>query len=496
MRPAGDVKPLPRFVLKWMGNKEAAADLVARGKVRPNARGVVRLPNGQFVDYALQDTDHIVTILAEFDDPARGQIPKPDRSVDNSTYWVPKFSRKHFRDLLFARGGGSYGRNSVADNYREMSSGRYTVKGQVSKWVHIDAPESEYGANSALGDGSDDLNGPVFRVVRAALQATRGNVEDIDWSPRRVDTQDRYDCDGDGNFDERDGYVDHFQLVHAGMGEEAGGGAQGPDAIWSHRWYAGQGGIGVNGPKRCPLGGYRVPGTKLWVGDYTTEPEDGASGVFTHEFGHDLGLPDHYETLGANDNSATYWTMMASSWPLCESRLDRRQPLSHGRLGQAGARVVGLPRDGPGQEGRVRIGPAEGASTSGWQALRILLPDYLRPVEAFPPEGADPNYYYSDQGDNLENTMRRSLGAPLGTDTTLSFRANYDIEEGWDYAYVEYSDDDGATWQSADGNLSTTDNPNGQNQGLGHHGHVGRLGRRRVHDPCRCDRHRVPLLDG
>jgi len=54
----------------------------------------------------------------------------------------------------------------------------------------------------------------------------------------QFDVWDRYDNDGDGNFDEPDGYIDHFQAVHAGEGEETGGGAQGTDAIWSHRWYA------------------------------------------------------------------------------------------------------------------------------------------------------------------------------------------------------------------------------------------------------------------
>ena len=52
-RSVGDVKPLPDFVRKWMGNKETAADLVARGLARPNENGRLRLPNGQFVDYAL-----------------------------------------------------------------------------------------------------------------------------------------------------------------------------------------------------------------------------------------------------------------------------------------------------------------------------------------------------------------------------------------------------------------------------------------------------------
>ncbi|HEY6567375.1 MAG TPA: immune inhibitor A domain-containing protein [Actinomycetota bacterium] len=465
-RTVGDVKPLPDFVQKWLGNKQAAADLVARGLVRPTARGTVRLPNGQFVDYAREDTDHIVTILAEFDDPREGLLPEPDRNVDNSTYWVPKMNRQHYRDMLFAPGGGSYGNSSMHDNYLEMSSGRYTVKGQVSRWVHIARPESDFGANGS-GEGSDDLNGPVFRVVKAALKATKGDGEKIDWSPNKVDTQDRYDCDGDGNFDESDGYVDHFQLVHAGAGEEAGGGAQGEDAIWSHRWYAGPGGAGVDGPQGCKLGGYRVPGTKLWVGDYTTEPEDGASGVFTHEFGHDLGLPDHYETEGANDNSATFWTLMASSWPSNSPDAIGDDPYHMGAWDKMVLGWSDLAGFGPGDEGTIKLGPAEGSSTAGAQVLRVDLPNYLQTLVAFDPEGSDPNYYYSDQGDSIETTMRRSLGGALGAATTLTFRANYDIELDWDYAYVEYSDDDGATWHTLDGNLSTSANPNGQNEGSG-----------------------------
>ena len=59
---------------------------------------------------------------------------------------------------------------------------------------------------------------------------------------------DRYDYDNDGNFDEPDGYIDHFQAVHAGEGEDAGGGAQGEDAIWSHRWYVNATDYGVTGP--------------------------------------------------------------------------------------------------------------------------------------------------------------------------------------------------------------------------------------------------------
>ena len=54
--------------------------------------------------------------------------------------------------------------------------------------------------------------------------------------------------------------------------------------------------------------------TGIWIGDYTTEPENGGLGVFTHEFGHDLGLPDHYDTAGG-DNGTGFWTLMSGgSW--------------------------------------------------------------------------------------------------------------------------------------------------------------------------------------
>ena len=39
---------------------------------------------------------------------------------------------------------------------------------------------------------------------------------------KTFDHRDRYDSDGDGDFNETDGYIDHFQIVHAG-GDEADG---------------------------------------------------------------------------------------------------------------------------------------------------------------------------------------------------------------------------------------------------------------------------------
>ena len=62
------------------------------------------------------------------------------------------------------------------------------------------------------------------------------------------DKQDRYDIDGDGDFNEPDGFIDHFQIVHAGGDQAAGDPTYGSDAIWSHRWYAA---VTQGGPRRA-----------------------------------------------------------------------------------------------------------------------------------------------------------------------------------------------------------------------------------------------------
>ena len=70
--------------------------------------------------------------------------------------------------------------------------------------------------------------------------------------------------------------------------------------------------IGVTGPAFNKYGGVQVGGTNLWIGDYTVEPENGGVGVFSHEFGHDLGLPDLYDTsgnTGGAENPTGFWTL-------------------------------------------------------------------------------------------------------------------------------------------------------------------------------------------
>ncbi len=75
---------------------------------------------------------------------------------------------------------------------------------------------------------------------------------------KTFDKQDRYDFDGDGDFNEPDGYIDHFQIVHAGGDEADGDPVYGPDAIWSHRWNAQVEPYGTGPDGGAPIGGVNV----------------------------------------------------------------------------------------------------------------------------------------------------------------------------------------------------------------------------------------------
>jgi immune inhibitor A len=461
---AGHVKPLPAFVEKHRKERLAAADLVARGLAAPDADGVVALRNGRFVNYKLEGTEYLTAVLIDFTDVQHGQIPAPDRTTDNSSYWPADVSPAHYSDMLFAPGGGSYGLPSMYDFYLEQSSGRFTWAGQVSSWVQVTATEAAFGKNlPKTGDGGDDANGAVYRVVDAALKAlaASGNYGGLDLA--KADQIDRYDCDSDGVYNEPDGYIDHFGLVHAGAGEEAGGGAQGGDAIWSHSWYANFG--DDFGPAGCQLGGYNLPGTNLWVGDYTIQPEDGGVGVFAHEFGHDLGLPDLYDTA-AGENGTGYWTLMSSgSWASDSPEAIGDHPVHMGAWEKLALGWLGdnLARVSLGANVSVDLGPAEGATRGRYQALRVDLPVISKTITPFPVDGNDPNYFYSGQGDNIDTRMTKPVAAAAGT--PISFRAMWDIETDWDYAYLQAQV--GGVWVNVPTSASRTTNPNGQNLGYG-----------------------------
>ena len=91
---------------------------------------------------------------------------------------------------------------------------------------------------------------------------------------------------------------------------------QGANAIWSHRSYTNVVRHRCRSARRSTCSAVSGSATRTyWVGDYTVEPENGGVGVFAHEFGHDLGIPDEYDTsgnTGGAENSTGFWTPWSS----------------------------------------------------------------------------------------------------------------------------------------------------------------------------------------
>jgi M6 family metalloprotease-like protein len=303
---------------------QKAVRLVLNGErqVRTRSGSTAVRVEGQWAELGVTGSDQIFTTLVEFGErrdrkyknapagPVHNQIPQPDRSVDNTTYWTADFNRQHYLDMFF-NGLADQNGESVKKVYEEMSSGQYTVDGDVGDWVQVEWNEAHYGETESNKDMSAFIKDGADAWY-AAQQAAGKTDAQIREYLAGFDKWDRYDHDGDGDFAESDGYLDHYQAIHAGEGEEAGAPTW---AIWSHRWYANQAGRGKVGPSPdAELGGVEIGDSGIWIGDYTTEPENGGIGVFAHEYAHDLGLPDLYDTAGG-ENGTGFWTLMSSgSW--------------------------------------------------------------------------------------------------------------------------------------------------------------------------------------
>jgi immune inhibitor A len=421
---------------------EAKLNGKAYGKVHEVAKG-------QYVELAREGEGALWTVLGEFADVKHNELPQPDRTIDNTSIWVPDFGRDYYMDMLF---NGAPGANSMRNFYIEQSANRYTVHGDVTDWVQVPGNLVDYDDNpdTQVWDFLQDSINSWYAVQIA----TGKTPAEINQYLSQFDVWDRYDYNGNGNFDEPDGYIDTFQSVHAGLGEEEGGA---PETIWSHSWYAHYEGEGLWGPSYNMLGGIKIGDSDYWVGKYTIQPEDGGVGVFTHEYGHDLGLPDLYDYYG--ENGTGFWTLMSSgSWIDTGKDTIGNKPSHMGawekfQLGWLNYEVARA-----GQKSGHKLGPME-FNTKQAQGLFVILPQKPKTVHiADPYEGS--YFYFSGSANNLRNTMTKAF--TLGAGANLTAKVNYGIEVGFDYANVIISTDNGATWQTVHTNLSNSSvEPNG-----------------------------------
>ncbi len=196
---------------------------------------------------------------------------------------VPATQTPAFVDGVF--NDASPGAKSMHAYYSEVSLGTLTIQATViAMWFQSVHPMSDYGADGPTPP--DDANGKIYRLVTETVRLADPTV---DFS--------QFDANGDG-------VVDHITIVHAGAGQEAGGSS---DLIWSHRWAV------LDADPTVP-GSQSLTADRVQIYGYTMVSEDSPVGVVAHEFGHDLALPDLYDTDGSSDGAGIWDIMAGGSW--------------------------------------------------------------------------------------------------------------------------------------------------------------------------------------
>lgn len=191
------------------------------------------------------------------------------------------FSRTTFNNFMNQTNFNSTG--SFKDYFTENSFNQLTLNTDVFGWYTAANNYTYYGNNNGTNRARQ-----LGREAIDAAEAAGVNFAN-------------YDNDGDGE-------VDGVIFVHSGPGAEQGAQTQ---FIWSHRSSLGTYSRFYDG---VLINDYMFnPETRSPVG--TANPRMVGIGVFCHEFGHILGLPDLYDTDGSNGDSEGIgeWGLMGSA---------------------------------------------------------------------------------------------------------------------------------------------------------------------------------------
>ncbi|MEZ9536599.1 immune inhibitor A domain-containing protein [Shewanella sp. 10N.286.51.B8] len=382
---------------------------------------------------ALADTDvtktvNVLAVLVDFPDLPynANRLTKSDTSMFYDDYSV-----QHYQDLLFSRSGFSGPNREVlqtAYQYFAHASGEsFFFRGQVKGWVTASNNAAYYGANNSVFS-DNDIAVPEL-VMEAVTQAVKGmSATEL----AEFDSEDPFDFNNNGNENEPDGIIDHIVIFHSSIGEEAGGGVLGTDAIWSHRFF-----VGANSQ------GQALPGTSMKVYGYTIQPIDSGTGVVTHEFGHDLGLPDEYDTNLGDGAPVGYWSLMASGTWVGQAQAGNPYIAGSKPAGLSPYARSYLQQRYQGKwvnEQAIDLADitAEGLTAEVFAAvnadavnqLSIALPN---PPFAFKSPLVGDYQYHSGKGHQLTNSLSFEVDLPADAQIELVMQAHWSIETDYDY---------------------------------------------------------------
>jgi len=408
-----------------------------------------------FEDYG--DCSGVITETQTFtySGPLHNRLPKPT-SKDDPAYnvvWTADFSTAYYQNLLFGEGVfAQYNLDngeqvtidlrgySMREYFEEQSRGKYTVEGDVIGWVQVPHSSAWYGADacpggrsagySPLADGYFPDGGTPASLVSDAIDACVAAYPSFDWA--------KYDQNGDG-------VLDRVMFVHAGYGEEDNptllqSSGIGEMAIWSH--------------SSSVYPAHAIGTTGLKLGAYTIMPENGITGVFAHEFAHNIGCMDLY-AYNPGETSAGFWTLMADDWGggWPDSAIPPGLDPFHKYLLGWNTPVM-LDTFSP--ETQVTLGQSSQLPAGTKDSFIVSLPAQIeQPVP--PAQGA---YMWWGGKSNMRDaklTTTAPLDLSAATTATLTFKTFYDIEEGWDFGFVQASIDGGSTWTSLTGTHTTSE---------------------------------------
>ena len=189
---------------------------------------------------------------------------------DTETIYTPEDFEKMMNEENY-QGVGSF-----RDFYLENSYGQLDITTVVTRWVTLPYTKEYYGSDRAI------------EMIQNGLNIINDEIDLAD-----------FDNDGDG-------VLDGLAVIHQGTGQEYSGAV---DEIWSHSSVI-----------------YGMSFDGIQVRRYTIEPEllngNGEMakiGVICHEFGHNLGSPDfydsdYYESDGYYSGTGVWDLMASGAW--------------------------------------------------------------------------------------------------------------------------------------------------------------------------------------
>jgi M6 family metalloprotease-like protein len=257
-------------------------------KFNPGGEVIGQLPTAE--------EQNVLVLFADFTTPPPGG---PDTPSNLATYFDPMLFGTVYDPPEYAAYSGYPTDRTLVNYYSAVSYGKIhvTTKNMPSTlgWIQTGHPYDYYVHNdNGFGAYPTNVQGVVLDVVRKA-------DEFVDFSTYAVN-----------------GEVPNLFVVFRGTGAEWSGAW---DLIWSHSWSLDEDsgltdadltfdGVKINNYAMMP----EVGGDLTGYTGVVSGPFPPTVGVYAHEYGHVLGLPDQYDYGYESDGTDIYSLMAGGSW--------------------------------------------------------------------------------------------------------------------------------------------------------------------------------------